>query len=341
MKLIAPPPSAAPFGLSALMMVARAAEGGLVPTHRVLLDTVQRMLLGTNLDVDALPAVGAATLAKHFEDPALARQLIRAMVIVSLAVGPATPAQTELIVGFARQLGVDEPAVRAIEHLAHEERVRFLLDFHRRSNLRDYINNQYRTQGGILALAKGLLDFKGVLHDEALAARFRTLADLPDDTLGRAFVDHYRSNGFAFPGEQAGFPMGAIFHDVGHVLGGYDASPEGELQVASFQAGYRRTEDSFFTMLFAVLIHTAGINVAPLPMPKHPGRIGEGDLAARMLHALKRGSQMTTDLGDGWDFWPYMPLPLQEARRRLGVPPLGAELRAGAGVYGPPIGRWE
>ncbi len=31
---------------------------------------------------------------------------------------------------------------------------------------------------------------------------------------------------------------------------------------------------------------------------------------------------MTTDLGDAWDFWPYMDLPLDLVRERLGVPPL-------------------
>jgi hypothetical protein len=300
----------------------------------------QQVTLGTHLDVDTLPEVDTITLAEHFRDPALARQLVRGMLVVSLAVGPATPVQMELIGRFASELGVDEPAVRAIEHLAHEELVRFLLDFHRRSNLRDYINNQYRTQGGIFAVATALLEFKGVVHDEALADRFRALAHLPDNTLGHAFFDHYRENGFAFPGEQGGFPIGAIFHDIGHVLAGYDTSPEGELQIASFQAGYRRTEDSFFTILFAVLIHTAGVNVSPLPMPKRLGRIGEGDLAARMIHALRRGARMTVDLGDAWDFWPYGELPLEEARRRLGVPPPSAEFATGAGVYGPPIGRW-
>ncbi|WP_428267544.1 hypothetical protein [Haliangium sp.] len=340
MDLVTPPPSAAPVGLRAMAMVARAAQGGLVDTHRVLLDTAQRLLLRTELDIDMLSEVDAATLAQHFDDPALARQLIRGMIVMSLAVGPAAPAQIELIGRFAAELGVDEPAIRAIEHLARKEMVRFVLDLHRRSNLRDYIDNQYRNQGGVFGVIKGLLEFKGVIHDDALAARFKTLAELPDDTLGRCLFDHYDGNGFSFPGEAGGFPVGAVFHDVGHVLAGYDTSPEGELQIASFQAGYRRTEHAFFTVLFAVLVHTAGVNVAPFPMPKHPGRIGEGDLAARMLHALQRGSQMTVDLGDDWDFWQYAEVPLAQARQRLGVPPLGAEYRSGVGIYGPPIGRW-
>lgn len=320
-----------------MAMVARAAEGGLNDTHRTLFDAVQRVLLRTDLDIDALPEIDGATLAAHFDDPALARQLVRGMIVASLAVGPATRAQTDVIGGFARALGVDEPAVRAIEHLAHQERVRFMLDLHRRSNLRDYVDNQYAHQGGLRAVAKAVLNFKGIVQDGALAARFQALADLPNETLGHAFFHHYERNGFAFPGEPGGFPEGAVFHDVGHVLAGYDATPEGEMQIASFQAGYRQNDDAFFTILFAVLIHTAGVNVAPLPMPKHPGRIGEGTLAAQMIHALVRGSQMTVDLGDDWDYWPCFVLPLQEARVRLGVAPLDPAFASAPGVYGAPV----
>jgi hypothetical protein len=323
-----------------MKMVARAAEDGMVDTHRTLLDTIQRVLLGTDLDVDALPAVDATTLAEHFGDPALARQLVRGLLVMSLAIGPATPEQMELIGRFADALGVDEPAVRAIEHLARQEMVRFVLDLHRRSNLRDYIENQYRSQGGVFGVIKGLLQFKGVLHDPALAARYRALGDLPANTLGHAFFEHCDGNGFAFPGEEGGFPEGGLFHDFGHVLAGYDISPEGELQIACFQAGYRRTENAFFTILFAVLLHTSAVNVSPLPMPEHPGRIGEGDLAERMIHALRRGSQVTVDLGDSWDFWPHVERPLAEVRASFAIPPLDRKYASGVGVYGPPIGRW-
>jgi len=338
MRLVIPPPDVAPYGLRAMTMIARASDVGLSETHRALLATAQRVLLGTTLDVDTVPELDAATLAAHVRDPEVAHQLVRGMIVMSLAVGPATEEQMALIAGFAGALGVDDPAVRTIAHLAREEMVRFILDLHRRSNLRDYIDNQYRTQGGIFGVIKGLLEFKGVVHDAALEARFEALGQLPPDTLGHGFFRHYRDHGFAFPGAPGGFPLGALFHDVGHVLAGYDTSPEGELQIACFQAGYRRTDNAFFTILFAVLIHTSGINVGPLPMPQHPGRIGEGDLAERMLHALQRGAQLQVDLGDGWDFWPHMARPLADVRRELGVVPLAERFRTGVGVYGPPIG---
>ncbi len=153
-----------------------------------------------------------------------------------------------------------------------------------------------------------------------MAGRFRALGELPESTLGYRFFHHSVDNGFPFPGEKGGFPLGGVFHDFGHVLGGYDTSPEGEMMVASFQAGYRRNENAFFTILFAVLIHTAGINMAPMEMPVLLGRIGEEGLAEQMMLALKRGAAMSVDLGDGWNFWPHVELPLDVVRERFGVP---------------------
>ena len=39
------------------------------------------------------------------------------------------------------------------------------------------------------------------------------------------------------------------------------------------------------------------------------------------LREIERGSALPLDLGDQWDFWPYMELPIDVARERLGVPP--------------------
>ena len=322
MKLLYPSAKLAPYCLRAMTTVARASVTGIGKPERAILDAAQRLLLHTELDIDALPPISPEELAAHFQDPALARQLVQGMVVMSLADGPASRMQIEVISGFAAGLGVDEPAVKVIERLTERDLLLFRLDFYRRSHLRDYVESQYRTQGGILGVAKALLTAKGLIEDKDLASRFRALGELAEDSLGHGFFQFHKDNGFAFPGEKGGFPVGAVFHDFGHVLGGYPATPEGEMRVAAFQAGYRRSENAFFTILFAVLIHTAGVNMAPMEMPVLLGRIGEGKLFEEMLIALERGGSMNTDLGDDWDFWPYVGLPLQEARERLGVPPL-------------------
>jgi hypothetical protein len=62
-------------------------------------------------------------------------------------------------------------------------------------------------------------------------------------------------------------------------------------------------------------------------MPVLRGRIGQGSLAVDVLHALQRGASMKVDLGNNWDFWKYVELPIEVARERLGVPPLNARLK--------------
>jgi len=321
MSLIIPPPELAPFGLRAMATVARAAHRGIGRPERAMLEATQRVLLGTELAIDGLEEIGPAELAARFADPALAKQLVRGMLLLSLADGPPAPQQTALIHAYAEALGVEEGFVGTLDHLANKELLRFRLDFYRRTHLREYMQTHYRTQGGILGVAKALLGTAGLLEDHALAARFRAFGALPEDSLGYAFYRHYEDNGFSFPGERRGFPVGALWHDFGHVLGGYDTSPEGELQVSAFQSGYRRNEDALAVLFFAMLIHTAGVNVAPIDMPIWVGRIGQPGLADRILRAFRRGAEMDTDLGDDWDFWPYVELPIEEVRSRLGVPP--------------------
>ncbi len=323
MKIHDPGTHRAPYGLRAMAMVARAAAGGLAPAHRALLDAVQRQVLGTEVDVEQLPEITAEQLAARLAgEPALARQLVQGMVLMSLAVGPTSPAQLGLIEGFAEALRVREPAVRTIGHLVRGNRWRFRLSLYRRGNVGDYLRQQYRRYGGLWGIIRALARFKGLAKDAELAAEFRALEQLPADTLGHALYRFYEEHGLSFPGEPGGFLEGGMFHDFTHVLGGYDAHEDGELLNAAFQAGYRRTPSAVYTLMFAMVIHCAGVDVTPFEVVHRPGRIGEGDMAEQVILALRRGAAMTTDLGDDWDYREWLDVPLEEARERLGITPL-------------------
>ncbi|MBP0017121.1 MAG: hypothetical protein J7647_06115 [Cyanobacteria bacterium SBLK] len=319
MKFYQPSKEQAPYGLRAVTMVAKAAEGGIAQSHKAMLAADQHLIWQTAIDLDRLEPITPEELAQHFSDPHLARQLVQSMVLMSLANGPTSQEQEKLIKAFATALKVEEPAVDTIQHLVNHNMAMFYIDIYRYSNANDYIKAQYRTQGGIWGVAKALLGVIGLVEDKELAGRFHALKDLPDNTLGSHFYHYYVNRGFAFPGEKGGSPLGFVWHDFGHILGGYDITPQDEILVSAFQAGYRRTENAFYTLLFGFLIHSTGINVAPIPMPKLIGRIGQGDLAEQMIKALKRGVEMKTDLGADWNFWPYLPMPLEEVRKKLGV----------------------
>jgi hypothetical protein len=305
MDLLKTGPALAPDALRALTSVARAASNGLGPPQRAMLDATQRVVLGTDLDLESLKPIESEALARRLDDPAQARQLVRLMVALCLADGPPSEEQMSLVSAFATALHVEEPSVGVIAHLAKGRRLRFRLAFLRRSHIRSYLRNTYRLLGGIRPMIRGLLVARGALREDSeLASRYRALEQLPPDTLGHAFFHHYTGAGLAFPGEKGGFPVGALFHDFSHVLA--------------------QGDHDFFTALFAIVIHTAGINLAPFPMPVLPGRIGQGSLALDVFRALERGAAMKVDLGNDWDFWEYVGLPLEVARQRLGVPALDA-----------------
>lgn len=59
--------------------------------------------------------------------------------------------------------------------------------------------------------------------------------------------------------------------------------------------------------------------MSPVEQPVLLGRIAQSDLAAGMIKQMERGAAMNTDLGDDWDFWPFVALPLDQARQKLGT----------------------
>ncbi len=306
-------------GLRALTMIASAADSGLGESQKALLDAIQQCLLHTQYTLADLDPITKQELSDRFQDGARSRQLVQQMIIVSLADGPPSKVQSDLIVTFSEALGVKEPAVQVTRNLMLGKNLRFRLGFYPRSNVRDYIVKQYRTQGGVLGVIKGLMGFRGLIENRSLGDRFRALEEMPEDTFGHQVFVHCRTNEINFPGEKGGFPVGAVWHDFGHVLAGYDTTPEGEIQAAAFQAGNRQNDTAFFTMLFAILTHTSGVNMAPIEMPVLKGRIGQGNLAVKMFDAWLQGTKSTVDLGSDWDFWSYLELPLSEARTRMGI----------------------
>ena len=320
MELLKPDIKIVPYGLRSMMMVAKASEEGFNIHHKTLLLAVQKILLHTDINLENLLPISPEELAKHFTDPALNRQLIQGMIVLSIVDNPTSKKQSELISSFSKALDVAEPAVKVIEKLAHKEMLLFRLDFYRNSHLVDYIKSTYHDYGGILGVAKSILGVKGLVEDKKLSNRFHALGSLPKNTLGYAFYRHYIDHGFSFPGEKGGFPLGAVYHDFGHVLSDNPPTREGEMLNGAFQAGYRRTKNAFYLLLFVVLSHSSGINMTPVKMKDSHGRLGEGDLAERMLKELKRGSAMNIDLGDNWDFWSYVEMPLDEVREKFGIP---------------------
>lgn len=319
MQLLKPTPEEAEAGLRAMVMVARA-PGTIAPAARALIGAAQKVLLGTDADIDHLDGIAPADLARALARPEIRRQLVQGMVVVSMSEGEPPTAQSELVDRFATALAVESPALRALRRLASHDLLLYKLCVLRNGHMPDMLRDQYALQG-ITGVAKALLGLKGLAEEPELAARYHALERLPEDRLGKRLWHHYQDNGFKFPGEKGGFPEAGVYHDVSHVLAGYNTTPEGETLIGAFIAGYRerRPDHGFFTLMFVVSIFSTGVDVTPIGVGAREGVIG--NVAEQFFAAIERGAAMGTDLSDGWDFWPYLELPLEEARRKLNVPP--------------------
>lgn len=317
MHLIHPGPDEAALCLRAVRQVV-AHNDTLPPAARALMEAARRSVLSIDADIDRLAPITPAGLAAGLHTPGLADQVVQAMIVGVLADGEPDPDCFARVEAFAAALGISAPALHTVRLLCEHHTLLCRLDWLRRSHIKDMMVDQYRHHGGLRGAVEGILGMRGVLEDPAIAKRYIALGDLPPGTLGHAFFRHYRDNGFAFPGEKFGFPESGVYHDFSHVLGGYDTTPQGEHCVAGFQAGYKRV-NPFYVILLAAFSFGAGTNVTPLPQPYVTGILAEPGLAARFIDAIERGARVNTDLSDNWDFWPLMPLPLDEARRQLNV----------------------
>ena len=319
MRLVRPTPEEGAAGLRAMTTVARSCGEIPEPTRR-LIEAGQKVLLGTAEPLDGLASITPEELASAIERPEIREQLVSGMVVASLAAGEPPHGQAEAVREFANALHVKGPQLSAIEKLANHDVLFFKLCVLRNGHMPDMIKNQYH-QGGLLGVVKALAGLRGLREDPEVSARFRQWEKLPPDSLGAHVFRHYRNNGFALPGEKGGFPEAGLYHDITHVLAGYDTTPQGETLVGGFIAGYRekRPDHGLFTALFVLSIFSAGVDVTPIGVGTATGTVG--GVAERFLLAIERGSALREDLSDDWNFWDYIELPLEEARVRLGVSP--------------------
>lgn len=102
---------------------------------------------------------------------------------------------------------------------------------------------------------------------------------LAPGTLGRAYFDFVNGHGLPFPGERKAVAERGVWHDLSHVLGGYDITPIDEALVVSFIAGYRN-EDPFFWLFTIALQFQVGIRISPF----FPGLVDRIEPRAFVLH---------------------------------------------------------
>lgn len=298
--------------LRSLVTVAANPEA-LTPREQQFLEIVAALHQGKR-DL-AATAVTPFQVAQSILQEHHCRRLLQLAIIMAMVDGETTPQQQQALKELARALSVHEQGLQVLqEAMSGHQR---LAQFKMMRRMMSQIVVPALHEEGIAGVKKIIasLFFKSS-EDPAIAQKYHQLGQLPRGTLGHTFWQHYSQNGFPFPGEAGGIPERLVFHDLGHILSGYDTTPQGEIQQGAFQAGFIR-KDGFAFLLFVILHFHWNIKITPIADPAQ----GLFNIPL-VIHALQRGAACSVDLSDHWNFWEVMDLPLDMVRDHYHIPPL-------------------
>lgn len=265
----------------------------------------------SDLDVDALEAIGPEQLAARVTDPEVRRVAGNLLAMLSLTEGEADGARLREAVRFNHVLGIHEAYVHDLLELARGHQNWVKADLVRR-NLASFhgLADEIREHGAT--------PYTGTPEDQALAARYLALGELPAGTFGRAYFDHFREHGFGFPGEVGALTEAfAAPHDSIHVLSGYGTSTQSEMLVSAFTAGMHRVEALEAHILPPLLEWHVGLDMSFAVAPE-PGWLDPH----KYLVAINRGRACTHDVLDEWDVFAVADRDLEDLRAEYEIPPL-------------------
>src|SRR5262249_37819320 len=145
------------------------------------------------IDPSAIEPCSPAELAARVSDPAHARQLVHAMVVLAFMEHPPSDDRHRSIAAYARALGVDDAAVKTFGDHANEHSKRLLFDIFRYLPYAEMERGFAHTEG-MSPVLHSVLATLGKGESPALTAKFRALEELPVGSLGRALFDMYEAH---------------------------------------------------------------------------------------------------------------------------------------------------
>jgi hypothetical protein len=284
-----------------------------------LLEARERLFLDTYARINGLALAGADPRPVSPEEVEIEgthqrKRLIQLAAVAALLNSPMNPGSVGFVRDLSRHLGAYDPVLDILSALDKRQLLKVKLLARRRA-FKALAKEAYQAEGvvGVFRFFGAL--FLGTSVNKDKLWSYKRLGLLPEGTLGREYWKHLTEVGFGFPGEPGGIADTIAYHDIAHVLAEHDTTPLGEIQQGSFQGGNRR-EDGFFFVQFVILHFHHGIQITPAA----PAETGNFD-PRKVLWAIHRGAKCSVDMTHQWNFWPLMPLTLEEARAKCGLLP--------------------
>ena len=261
-----------------------------------------------DLDPAVLTPSGPAATAAGVTDPAARRRFHEILFTLEACRHPLGEAQIDRAEAYADALGFAGPDVVLFRTAVVAGADRAAADFARFLDA----SVQARHEPGLAVRAPA------DAAEPELAARVAAFADLPADSLGRAYLAFYERHRLSLPGA-APSPMNHFFvsHDMTHVIAGIEPTAAGEIALSAFQMAMDDTSVNTGALLCSLVVHEAGLGSSPTFGSEE--RVLAEPGAARLLgEELARGAACTGDFSPA-DHFALAPLPIAEVRAQFGV----------------------
>jgi hypothetical protein len=251
---------------------------------------------------------------------AFRQRIVQQLVLGALLVRPVPATSIERIRTVSRQLGIDEATIDLARELADGQFDLAAMDFDRNGYNADFDPARAAV---FHASSAPSTPWQDVGIDPTLAARWTSLEDLPEGSLGLAVSRFYRARGFHYPGTPGSVSPQLAQHDWVHVLADYGATVDNEIEVFAFIA--RANDDprgfSFLAMvvsLFETGLLTSGVGI----FVPDSGHLRERGMPERLADAMRRGA---TCYGShdflGLDWFSIADQPIDAVRNEFGLVP--------------------
>ena len=303
-------------------------DGG--PTNeqlRVLSVLIVHFLGLTSADLDFTNTLSAAELGVVMTGASERRRFMQLATILELCRHPKSLEQLQKLEDYGEALHVSGDALNAAKELCHKSAEEASADF-----LRTY-------QTYFPDLSEGyhkMLSQDGQLHyDDDFFEKLQTFHAMPPGSLGKCFAEFYRRSGLTIPTRQTVNPGYYLWHDMGHVITGYEATSIGEVCLGAFKLALHDSDANWMASLTNFMIHEAGL-FKPGSQVQYVSNRGSGDPYGTdctkgvmedpsapdfLAEALQRGSTCTGDF-TSLDHLAIADVPLIEIRSQYNVVPL-------------------
>jgi hypothetical protein len=294
------------------MVGAATVEDGPTAEQLAVIGALARTYFGADLDPATIAPLGPHEVAASFDDPAPRRRVRELLVLVELCRHPESAAQVARVDDYAAALGESGPGLQLARDLvtggvatASADYMRFFADL-----TGPLLEPQLAKRYGV------------PLEQPApeLVDRLRSFTDLPDGTLGRAYLDFYARYGFEIPGEDLSTPAVFVSHDMCHVIGGYEPIGVEEIALGAMQLGMTDSDAHWMQFMGNLGVHESGYLDGGGKLVPKEGTLGRPGAAETVAHAFWRGARTTTDFTTV-DHLALADQPLEDVRASFGIPP--------------------